>query len=221
MTFAFGSFTLGAALLFSAIKNQSMISLILGKPGESVAEQHEKAHEENVYTGNANAGSQGTTAAIGGPVTGGPSETYGGLKIPKGTPAGIAVKLGKGAAKIAWMSGRFPYSWGGGHSTFCVADGRGENGGKGFDCSGCWSCVLGIMGIISSPMTSGAMAGAFQPGPGKYITLWANEEHVFGRYLGVPFATGHAQEAKRGGPAIGNSDDGNKSAYKECHPKGW
>lgn len=47
MSFAFGSFTLGAALLFSAFKNQSLVSLILGQPGQSVASQgesHPSAH---------------------------------------------------------------------------------------------------------------------------------------------------------------------------------
>lgn len=217
MTFAFGSFTLGAAMLYSAFKNQPLVSLILGKGGESLQSQHEAALRD-VPADNGEVNPKG--ASVDGPVSKGAVDTYGGFKIPKGTRKSVAVKLAKGAAKIAWMSGRFPYSWGGGHDKgFCVPSGAGEHGGPGFDCSGCWSCVLGIMGIISSPLTSGSMASAFVSGPGKYITLWANEEHVFGTFLGVPFATGSAKEALRGGPAIGNTDD--KSGFKECHPKGW
>lgn len=41
MTFAFGSFTLGAALLVSAFKNQSLLSLILGEKGQSISSQGE------------------------------------------------------------------------------------------------------------------------------------------------------------------------------------
>lgn len=219
MTFAFGSFTLGAALLFSAFKNQSLVSLILGQKGEGISEQGESKPSAVVDVASDNGSINPKGSSAGGPVTKGAMNTYGGFKIPKGTPAHAAAMLAKGAAKIAYMSGRFPYSWGGGHSGFCVPGGVGENGGPGYDCSGCWSCVLGTMGIISSPLTSGAMASAFEAGPGKYITLWANEVHVFGKFLGVPFATGSDKEALRGGPAIGNTDD--TSGFKECHPKGW
>jgi D-alanyl-D-alanine carboxypeptidase len=48
MTFAFGSFTLGAALLFSAFKNQSLVSLILGQKGEGISEQGESHPSANV-----------------------------------------------------------------------------------------------------------------------------------------------------------------------------
>lgn len=212
MSFGFGAFTVGAALLYSAFKNESFMSLILGQnKGKSVAEQGESHPSAETSAPVTESGAVTPTAQASGH----------GLKIPAGTPKSVAAKLSKGIAKILWMSGRFPYSWGGGHSAICQPGGAGENGGPGFDCSGCWSCVLGVMGILSGALTSGAMAEQFAPGPGKYITLWANSEHVFGRFLGVPFATGHAREAKRGGPAIGNSDDGNKAAYKECHPKGW
>lgn len=50
MTFAFGSFTLGAALLFSAFKNMSMIDLVLGRPGETIASQGEH-HPGNESSG--------------------------------------------------------------------------------------------------------------------------------------------------------------------------
>jgi hypothetical protein len=217
MTFAFGSFTLGAAMLFSAFKNQSLVSLILGKGGESLSAQHEANQSALADTQAANEANPKASSIPGATV--GAVDTYGGFKIPAGTPKHKAVALAKGAAKIVWMSGRFPYSWDGGHSGFCTPGGVGENGGPGFDCSGTWSCVLGVMGIISSPMSSGQMASTFISGPGKYITLWANEVHVFGKFLGVPFATGSDKEAKRGGPAIGNTDS--TSGFKECHPKGW
>lgn len=63
MTFAFGSFTLGAALLFSAFKNMSLIDLVMGRPGQSVASQgesHPSATATAPVTGSP-IGSQATT----------------------------------------------------------------------------------------------------------------------------------------------------------------
>lgn len=222
MTFAYGAFALGAALLYSAFENASLMDVILGRKGESITAQGE-SHPSSESTGTSTGGSVGgglvqSNAKI---AAGAASGAAKGFRIPKGTSKPIAVKLAIGIEKILSMASKFPYSLGGGHEGICKPGGRGEHGGPGYDCSGCWSCVLGAMGIISAPMTSGSMAEAFAPGPGKYITLWANADHVFGRFLGIRFATGHAREAVRGGPAIGNSDDGNKAAYKECHPKGW
>lgn len=214
MTFGYGAFALGAALLYSAFQNSSLIDVILGRKGESISAQGE-SHPSSETVASSPSGSAAKGPAVA------PAGVDKRLKVPTKVPKHIASALAKGAAKITWMSGRFPYSWGGGHEAACKAGGRGENGGPGFDCSGCWSCVLIVMGIITAPMTSGQMAGAFEPGPGKYITLWANNVHVFGRFLGVAFATGSGKEAKRGGPAIGNSDNGSKGEYTECHPKGW
>lgn len=214
MTFAFGSFTLGAALLFSAFKNMSLVDLIMGRTGESIAAQGES------HPASSSAGGGGNETAKG-PVTGSTTGLGDGrIRIPAGVPTHIAKTLTKGATQIIRMSGRFPYSWGGGHSgNPCQAGGAEENGGPGYDCSGCWSCVLHAMGIINGSLTSGGFAQSFAKGPGKYITLYANDVHVFGKFLGVWFGTGHAREAKRGGPAIGNHDD--LAGYTVCHPKGW
>jgi hypothetical protein len=62
MTFAFGSFTLGAALLFSAFKNMSLIDLVMGRPGESVASQGE--HHPGSESGGGSGG-----VAVSGPAT--------------------------------------------------------------------------------------------------------------------------------------------------------
>jgi hypothetical protein len=204
VSFAFGSFTLGAALLFSAFKNQTLISLILGEPGTSVASQ-----------GESHPSASGGSSAGGG--SGGSASVANLGNIPKN----IAGRIAKGVAAANKMAGRYPYSWGGGHDTLCVPSGAAEHGGVGFDCSGCWSCVLASMGVITAPMTSGEMASSFAKGPGKYITLYANANHVFGKIGGVWFATGSDKEAKRGGPAWGNNDAGNKREYTICHPKGF
>lgn len=212
MTFAFGAFTLGGALLFSAFKNQSLVSLILGKGGESIESQHQSSLIDTQGAEEANP--KGSTAAGGGEF-----ETFGGFKVPAGTPKRVAMKLAKGAAWIAKNSHRWAYCWGGGHnSTFSPV---GDNC-KGYDCSGSWSAILHEMGILKEPLVSGAMAADFVKGPGKYITVYANEGHVWGYFLGIVCGTGtEAEGAHRGGFAIGNGDVTDKSAYVECHPKGW
>jgi peptidoglycan hydrolase-like protein with peptidoglycan-binding domain len=63
-----------------------------------------------------------------------------------------------------------PYVWGGGHGSF-------ES--YGYDCSGSVSYALHGGGLISSPEDSGALESYGAPGPGRYITIYANSEHAF------------------------------------------
>lgn len=84
MTFAFGSFTLGAALLFSAFKNMSLVDLIMGREGESVAAQGE-SHPTATHT---SGGSENVNATVG---TKAPSNAAG-LKTWK-NPDGSTVRI--------------------------------------------------------------------------------------------------------------------------------
>jgi peptidoglycan hydrolase-like protein with peptidoglycan-binding domain len=63
-----------------------------------------------------------------------------------------------------------PYVWGGGHGSF-------ES--YGYDCSGSVSYALHGGGLLSSPEDSTALESYGAPGPGKYITIYANAEHAF------------------------------------------
>ncbi len=63
-----------------------------------------------------------------------------------------------------------PYVWGGGHGSF-------ES--YGYDCSGSVSYALHGGGLLSSPEDSSALESYGAPGPGKYITIYANAEHAF------------------------------------------
>lgn len=197
MTAIFGAWTLGAALLYSAIKNMTLVELIKGEAGPGQPESI-------------------VDSILGGSL---PSSEGEGFSLEGNIPKNRATALARGYRAIMSIAGKYPYSWGGGHQQFCKPSGKSENGGVGFDCSGAWSCPLGAMGIISAPMTSGEMAAHFEKGPGKYITLYANDVHVFGKFLGRWFATGSDKEAKRGGPAWGNHDT--TAGYTQCHPRGW
>jgi cell wall-associated NlpC family hydrolase len=75
---------------------------------------------------------------------------------------------------------KFPYKWGGGHGAW-----RDD----GYDCSGSVSFALAGAGLLDRPLTSGLLAGYGAPGPGEWITIYANEGHVFMVVAGLRFDT--------------------------------
>jgi cell wall-associated NlpC family hydrolase len=64
----------------------------------------------------------------------------------------------------------FPYIWGGGHASFVA---------NGYDCSGSVSYALAAGGLLSAPLVSGDLANWGEPGPGRWITIYANAGHTF------------------------------------------
>jgi cell wall-associated NlpC family hydrolase len=75
---------------------------------------------------------------------------------------------------------KFPYKWGGGHGAW-----RDD----GYDCSGSVSFALAGAGLLDRPLTSGLLAGYGAPGPGRWITIYANSGHVFMIVAGLRFDT--------------------------------
>ena len=73
-----------------------------------------------------------------------------------------------------------PYVWGGGHASFSS---------YGYDCSGSVSWALHGAGLIPEPLTSGSLEGWGDPGPGKWITVYANAEHTFMEIDGLRWDT--------------------------------
>ena len=73
-----------------------------------------------------------------------------------------------------------PYVWGGGHGSFYS---------YGYDCSGAVSFALFGGGMIPEPLTSGALEGWGAPGPGKWITVYANAGHTFAEIAGLRYDT--------------------------------
>ncbi len=73
-----------------------------------------------------------------------------------------------------------PYIWGGGHASFDA---------KGYDCSGAVSYALHGAGLLDYTMVSGQLAHYGDPGPGRWITIYANDEHVFMVVAGLRFDT--------------------------------
>jgi cell wall-associated NlpC family hydrolase len=110
------------------------------------------------------------------PVPGGQSIGGSGtLPIPKGVPE-VIQKVIAGANEIA----DFPYVYGGGHASFV------DNA---YDCSGSVSYALAAGGLIGSPEVSGELEHWGVPGPGKYITVYANAGHTYMYVDGVLYDT--------------------------------
>jgi peptidoglycan hydrolase CwlO-like protein len=102
-------------------------------------------------------------------------DTGGMVQPPPGAPAAVAEVIAAGNA-IATL----PYIWGGGHASF-QADG--------YDCSGSVSYALAAAGLVSAPMVSGAFESWGEPGPGKWITVYATDGHVWMEVAGWRFDT--------------------------------
>jgi cell wall-associated NlpC family hydrolase len=87
------------------------------------------------------------------------------LPIPQDVPE-VVQRVIAGANAIT----DFPYVYGGGHASFVS---------NSYDCSGSVSYALAAGGLLSAPETSGALESWGEPGPGKWITIYANAGHVY------------------------------------------
>jgi peptidoglycan hydrolase CwlO-like protein len=73
-----------------------------------------------------------------------------------------------------------PYIWGGGHGSF-------ES--EGYDCSGAVSFALHGGGFLESPLDSTGLETWGEPGPGQWITVYANAGHAWMVIAGIAFDT--------------------------------
>jgi peptidoglycan hydrolase-like protein with peptidoglycan-binding domain len=82
-----------------------------------------------------------------------------------------------------------PYLYGGGH---------GQWNDSGYDCSGSVSYALHGAGLLSSALTSGGFMSWGDPGPGRWVTIYANPGHVYMVVNGRRFdTTGRAETGSR------------------------
>ena len=88
-------------------------------------------------------------------------------------PVKRVIQAGNAIAKL-------PYKWGGGHGAWR------DNG---YDCSGSVSFALAGAGLLDAPRTSGAFMRYGAPGPGEWITIYANDGHMFMVVAGLRFDT--------------------------------
>jgi hypothetical protein len=135
--------------------------------------------------------------------------TAGGLAtIPPSAPPKVADII-SAANQVA----RKPYVYGGGHGR---AGGEGIWIDSAYDCSGSVSFTLANAGYISSPMDSTALERFGKPGPGRWVTIYANAGHAFMTVAGLRFDTvGLQQSGSRWQPAYRSV-----SGFVVRHPPG-
>jgi cell wall-associated NlpC family hydrolase len=97
------------------------------------------------------------------------------VQPPPGAPPAVGLVMAAGNA-IAGL----PYLYGGGHGGFKDTA---------YDCSGSVSYALAAAGLVTSPMASGPLMSWGEPGPGKWITVYANAGHAFMFVAGWRFDT--------------------------------
>ena len=129
-------------------------------------------------------------------------DTAGMVQPPAGAPAAVREIIAAGNA-IATL----PYVWGGGHGSFQAA---------GYDCSGSVSYVLAAAGLLSSPMVSGDFESFGAPGPGQWVTIYANAGHVWMTVAGWRFDTVALSE----GGSRWSRGGGEYSGFVVRHPVG-
>ncbi|MGI8802703.1 MAG: coiled-coil domain-containing protein [Solirubrobacteraceae bacterium] len=104
-----------------------------------------------------------------------PIDPGGMAQAPAGAPAAVRQVIAAGNA-IAGL----PYLYGGGHASFHA---------QAYDCSGSVSYALAAAGLLSSPLDSTGFESWGQPGPGQWITVYANAGHAFMVVAGWRFDT--------------------------------
>jgi cell wall-associated NlpC family hydrolase len=117
-----------------------------------------------------------TSTAAGAAGGGGQSSSTG------GEASGVIARVIAAADEIATR----PYVWGGGHGSFQS---------YGYDCSGSVSYALHGGGLLSSPEDSTGLESYGEPGPGRYITIYADAEHAWMTIDGRRFDTVALQES--------------------------
>jgi peptidoglycan hydrolase CwlO-like protein len=152
----------------------------------------------------ARAASTQSAGSSNGTVVGGLAINTGGMvKPPPGAPSQIGQVMAAGNA-IATL----PYIWGGGHASFHAS---------GYDCSGSVSYALAAAGLLSSPLDSTGFESWGEPGPGKWITVYANAEHAFMVVAGWRFDTVALAE----GGTRWSSTMASSAGFVARHPAGF
>ncbi len=139
------------------------------------------------------------------PVAGGQSIGGDGkIPIPTNVPE-VIQKVIAGANEIA----DFPYVFGGGHGSFID---------HAYDCSGSVSYALAAGGLLSSPEVSGELEHWGAPGPGRYITVYANAGHAYMYVDGILYDTAGRSGVYASRWLVGSTDN---SGFVARHPPGY
>jgi peptidoglycan hydrolase-like protein with peptidoglycan-binding domain len=151
------------------------------------------------------------TALAGGAVSKATINSDGTANVPSGAPASVQAMIAA-ANRIIDK----PYIYAGGH---------GRWNDDGYDCSGAVSYALHGAGMLSSPEDSTELESYGSPGPGKWVSIYANPNHTWIVIAGIAFDTAHYGHTTPAGSGprwltnpTGNLADGQN--YVVRHPSG-
>ena len=196
------SFPLPASVHHRSASSPSVAGEAAVAPGAaSDAQIRKELGEEQQAEAQARAAQQQVLTPVAGGFSVGGNGT---IPIPSGIPEAVQRVIAGGNA-IA----DFPYIWGGGHGSFIA---------NGYDCSGSVSYALAAGGLLSAPLVSGDLASWGEPGPGRWITIYANAGHTFMDVDGMWFDT-----AGRSGPYASRwlVSTPSLAGYAVRHPAGF
>jgi peptidoglycan hydrolase-like protein with peptidoglycan-binding domain len=101
---------------------------------------------------------------------------------PASAPAAV-----RAAIAAANQIASTPYLWGGGHARW---------DDKGYDCSGSVGFALHGAGLLDASEDSTGFESYGEPGPGRWITLYANADHVYAVIAGLRYDTSGASPSR-------------------------
>jgi len=170
-------------------------------------ESREAALSDNLATISEQLASSGSPAPTSSPapLTPGQSAEYiseSQASVPSSAPPSIQAAI-EAANSIATT----PYIWGGGHGSFSSS---------GYDCSGAVSFALNGGGFLSSPLDSTGLETWGDPGPGQWITVYANSGHAWMIIAGLAFDTVGGP-----GPRWHSSPVDSPEGFIARHPPGY
>jgi hypothetical protein len=127
--------------------------------------------------------------------------------VPPAAPSRVAAII-NAANSVA----RKPYVYGGGHGR--LADETFVD--TAYDCSGSVSFALAAAGLVDSPMDSSTLARYGKPGPGRWVTIYANAGHAFMTVAGLRFDT----SGRDAGGSRWQADSRSVGGFVARHPPG-
>ena len=124
-----------------------------------------------------------------------------------GVPPASAPKVVKDVIAAGNVIATTPYKWGGGH-------GRWDD--TGYDCSGSVSYALHGAGLLDTSLVSGDFASWGSPGTGRWITIYANRDHVYMVVAGMRFDT----SARSRSGSRWTMEERSSAGFAVTHPNG-
>jgi hypothetical protein len=103
-----------------------------------------------------------------------------------------------------------PYRWGGGHRNW---------NSRGYDCSGSVGYVMHAAGLLDSPLDSTGFMRWGGGGPGSWVRIYANRDHVYAVIAGLRWDTSMTADGDRSGPGW-SEDLRDGRGFRLRHPLG-